>query len=162
MPRDNFTLPWFKVSLLLSMLEKPIDIESPLTAKAIMRVPCEGRGEGQARLRQRAVLRSWTRLTLPDSKGFHLPSNRTPWLWVISTTTELQTRLVPREDPKHYFLNFQILTLEKNPQKHVLRKSLMRFGHARTVQKAPLFIQMLPVVPETRSVTPNLMEAEPL
>lgn len=42
-----------------------------------------------------AVLRSWTWLTLLDLKGFHLPRSRTPWLWVISTSTDLQTNISP-------------------------------------------------------------------
>lgn len=46
-PQDNFTLLWFSVSLSPSKLETPTDIESPLTAKAIMRIPCEGRGRAE-------------------------------------------------------------------------------------------------------------------
>lgn len=121
-----------------SELEKPIDTESPLTAKAIMSVPWEQRGEGPGRHRQRAVLRGCTRLTLPKSKGFDLPRSRTPWLWVISTSTEIQTRHVPREAPKCYFLNFYFLILKKKKKKEsrILGKSLMRSGHVRTVQNA--------------------------
>lgn len=61
-PQDNFTLLCFSVSRSPSKLEKPIDIEFPLTAKGSVRVPCEARREGgpsQAQTR-RAVLRSWT------------------------------------------------------------------------------------------------------
>lgn len=47
MPQDYFTLLCFSVSQSHSKLERPNDIESPLTAKAIMRVLCEGKGEGQ-------------------------------------------------------------------------------------------------------------------
>lgn len=97
-----------------------------------------------------------------DSKGFHLPRSRTPWLWVISTTTDLHTRHVPREPPKHYFLNFEFLTLRKN-KSHVLWKSLMRCGHVRELlQTHPLFRQMLTVVPQTTRGTPNVTEAGPL
>lgn len=66
MPQDNFTLLWFSVSLPPSKLEKPIDTESPLTAKAIMRVLCEGRGEGQRRHRQKG---SSEELDLTDPAG---------------------------------------------------------------------------------------------
>lgn len=55
------------------------------------------RGEGRANegTDRRAVLRSWTWLTLLDSQGFHLPRSRAPWLWVISTSTDLQTNMSP-------------------------------------------------------------------
>lgn len=79
---------------------------------------------------RRAVLGSWTWMTLLDLKGFHLPSSWTPWLWVISTTTDLQIRLVPREAPKHYLLNFHSLTQKKKKERFfILRKSLTRSGH---------------------------------
>jgi hypothetical protein len=60
-PEDNFTLLWFNVSLLPSKLEKPTDIESLLTAKAITRLPCEGRGVGEHKegTHKRAAPQRW-------------------------------------------------------------------------------------------------------
>lgn len=73
MPPDNFTLLWFTVSLTPSELEKPIDIESPLTAKAIMRVPCEGRGEGPGRRRQKGSSEELDSTDPPSLKGLSSP-----------------------------------------------------------------------------------------
>ena len=73
MPQDNFTLLCFSVSRSPSKLEKPIDIEFPLTAKAIMRVLCEGRGEGQVRLRQRGSSKELDLTDPPGLKGLSSP-----------------------------------------------------------------------------------------
>lgn len=162
-PWDNFTLLWFNVSCCPLSLRNSLILNPLWQKRQLCEFPLKEEGRAQEGTDRRAVMGSWTWVTLLDLKGFHLPSSWTPWLWVISITMDLQTRLVPREAPKHYFLNFHSVTQKKKKEKkkksRVLRKSLMRSGHVRTVQKAPLFIQILTVVPETMFATPNLMEA---
>lgn len=73
MPQDNFTQLCFNVSLPPSKLEKPTDIESPLTAKAITRVPREGRREGQGRHGQKGSSEELDLTDPPRLKGLSSP-----------------------------------------------------------------------------------------
>lgn len=114
--------PWCPLSL-----RKPLILNPLWQQRQLWEFHVRNEGRVQEGADRRAVLRSWTRLTLPHSRGFHLPRSRTPWLWVISTTTDIQTRHVPREAPKCSFLNFYFLILKKKTS-HILRKSLMRFA----------------------------------
>lgn len=112
---------------------------------------------GPRKTQMEGVVRSWTWLTLLASKGFHLPRSWMPCLGVISTTSDLHTRHVPIEAPKSYPLQHPFFDSEKNS--HILWKSLMRFGHVRTVQNtSTLHINVNSG--STIFVTPNSMEAE--